>query len=55
MLLRSIHSPGGSVPGWWIVLLALWLDCSVPVVIDVPLVLSLPAMLVLLRAVAKPA
>ena len=44
MLLRSIHSPVGSVPVWWIVLLALWADCSVPVVIDVPHVLSLPGL-----------
>ena len=44
MLLRSIDSPVGSVPVWWIVLLALWLDCLVPVVIDVPVVLSLPSL-----------
>ena len=36
MLLRSIASPVGSVPVWWMVLLALWVDCLVPVVIDVP-------------------
>ncbi len=37
MFVRSIDSPVGSVPAWWNVLLALWADCSVPVVIEVPL------------------